>query len=111
MTITFDAATHTYSDEQGVVPGVTTILKPLEDFEHVSQDVLNAAADFGTNVHTAVEYLIAGTLDWKDLDPALEPYVKAADVWLAHVKPEIITTEMVVHHDQMRYAGTADMIC
>jgi hypothetical protein len=109
--ISFEEETHTYRDEHGnIVPGVTRILKPLEDFEHVPQDVLAAAADLGTKVHKAVEWHIAGTLDWKSLDPHLAPYVKAADKWLAQVKPDILATELLLHNDKLGYAGLADIV-
>lgn len=109
--ISFEEETHTYRDQQGnVVPGVTRILKPLEDFEFVPQEVLQAAADFGTKVHKAVEWHIAGTLDWNSLDEALVPYVKAADVWLAQTKPDVLATEALLYHERHGYAGLADIV-
>ena len=110
--VQFDEETHTYRDERGnYLPGVTTILKPVEDFEHVPQDILKAAADFGTNVHKAIELHIAGNLNWKTLDPALVPYVHAADKWLAKYNPAIGGNEVTVYHEQMRYAGRLDLFC
>ena len=109
--IDFDPVEHIYTHNGVAVPSVTQILAPLADFEHVPWDRLQAAADFGRNVHTAVEYLIAGTLDWTDLDDALLPYVKAADKWLALNNPTIIATEQRVYHERLRYAGTVDLVC
>lgn len=107
----FDEETHTYWQDGKEVPSVTSILAPLENFENVPWDKLQAAAEFGRHVHLAVDYLIKGVLDWDSLDEALVPYVKAADVWLAQTNPKIIASEFRVYNERMRYAGTLDLLC
>ena len=53
--LTFDEASHTYRIDGQVVPGVTSVLKPLTDYSMVPPADLQAAADFGKAVHRACE--------------------------------------------------------
>lgn len=109
--IEFDEETHTYTFKGKVVPGVTSILAPLNDFENVPWEKLERAREFGQHVHQAVEWMIEGTLDWSTLDPALLPYVKSAEAWLCHTKPRLIESERVIFHDSRFYAGKLDLHC
>ena len=57
--ISFDEATHTYTNQDGVVlTGVTSVMKAMgvsADYGDVSKSVLDAAAERGTLVHLAIE--------------------------------------------------------
>lgn len=57
--ITFDEATHTYTNDKGVVlTGVTSVMKKMgvaPDFGDIPQATLDAAAKKGTLVHQAIE--------------------------------------------------------
>lgn len=106
--LTFDADTHTYRFKGDVVPSVTGILKPLQDFSSVPAPVLEAASNFGTAVHLACELWDRGTLDEDALDPALEPYL---DAWKWFSLDNDVKWEMIeaqVYHPGLRYAGTLD---
>lgn len=108
--LTFDEATHTYRFGGQVVPGVTSILKPLTNYDSVPASVLDAASQFGKAVHRACELDDLGELDEATLDDALLPYLQAWRKFSADyaVKWEVIETPM--YHQVLRYAGTADRI-
>lgn len=103
-----DEATHTYWLDGQKVPGVTSILAPLCNFDFVRPDVLKAAAAFGTAVHLACELDDLNDLDTDALDPALLPYVQGWRKFSADhaVKWELI--EDLVYHPALRYAGKLD---
>jgi hypothetical protein len=106
--LTFDEATHTYRFNGQVVPGVTTILQPLSDFDAVPPRVLKAASDFGTAVHLACELDDLGELDIERLDASLVPYLMA---WRKFSADHSVTWDLIEHpvyHGTMRYAGTLD---
>ena len=106
--LTFDADSHTYRYNGQLVPGVTTILKPITDFSMVPPQVLAAASAFGTAVHLACELDDLGELDESQLDPALVPYLAA---WRKFSTEHAVTWSLIeaaVYHPVMRYAGTLD---
>ncbi len=106
--LTFDAETHVYRFRGEVVPGVTSILKPLQDFSCVPVAVLEAASSFGTAVHLACELWDKGVLDEDLLDPALVPYLAG---WKQFSADHAVKWEMIeeqVYHPGLRYAGTLD---
>jgi len=103
-----DEATHTYTLNGVVVPGVTSLLEPLSGLHFVDREVLRAAADFGTAVHLACELDDRGTLDEEELDPALAPYLSA---WRRFSKDYAVKWSLIehlVHHPVMGYAGKLD---
>jgi hypothetical protein len=106
----FDAATHTYRLDGELVPSVTTVLKSvgLVEYSHIPQDVLQAAAHRGTAVHTALEYLDRGELDWTSLDPTIKPYVVAYERFLEDSSFIPAHIEYRVFNGLHRYAGTLD---
>lgn len=110
MGLTFDEVSHVYKADGIVVPSVTTIMKPLSDASYfmVSDDVLNKAAEKGTNVHNAIEnWLKFGIVD---VDPDYKGYFDAFLDWFNKEQPKIIDSERRLYHKIMMYAGTADLI-
>jgi hypothetical protein len=109
--LTFDPIKHEYRDIDGrVVPSVTQILAPLNNFDAVHPDVLAAAQQFGTAVHRACELYDLGTLNIASLDPALLPYL---DAWRRFKKDHSTVWHKVeyrLHHQAMGYAGTPDRL-
>jgi hypothetical protein len=106
--LSFDEETHTYRFQGKVVPGVTTILKPITDFSAVPPHVLKAASDFGTAVHLACELDDLGELDESQLDTALVPYLAA---WRKFSDDHGVEWELIeapVYQPVFRYAGTLD---
>jgi hypothetical protein len=110
MSLTFDAETHTYRWNGELVPGVTSILRPLCSFDFVKPDVLAAASAFGTAVHKTCELADLGTLDEEALDPELAPYLAQWRKFCADFGCEWEWIEAPFYHQAMRYAGTVDRI-
>ena len=107
--IEFDAETHTYTRNGIVVPSVTQIIAPLQDFSGIDPEVLDRAAEFGTHVHEAIALELAGDLDRDSLDPALAPYVDAALQWIDEVNGNVIGFEEVVYSERYGFAGMKDL--
>lgn len=108
--LTFDEASHTYRIDGLVVPGVTSVLAPLTNYDSVPAHVLEAAANFGKAVHRACELDDLGDLNESTLDPALLPYL---DAWREFCLGHSVQWEQIeapVHHQALRYAGTPDRI-
>lgn len=106
--LAFDEATHTYQWDGKRVPGVTSILRALHNFDGVSAAVLEAAAERGTAVHLACEYLDKEILDEDSIDPAIAGYVDAWRLFMAEKQPTWRHIETQCYHSLYRYAGTLD---
>jgi hypothetical protein len=110
----FDALAHTYTDREGRrVPNVSSILEPLQlyDFEDnpfITPEILEAARDFGQNVHMACHLFNMGELDEEGLDPALMPYLFGWKSFLQESGCTITHSEEIVYNRQAGYAGTLD---
>ena len=94
------------------LPSVTEILREcrLEDFSYVDAGVLEAAREFGSNVHHACHLHDTGELDWTALDPALVPYLEAWRAFLEDTGAVVIASEQAVVHERLGYAGTPDRV-
>lgn len=110
MSLEFDPATHTYRLDGRVVPSVTQILDLLEDWSGVAPEVLEAARDFGSNVHAACHLYNQDALDWSSLDPSLVPYVEGWARFLDDSGAVVILSEHQVVHRELGYAGTLDVM-
>lgn len=109
----FDQPTHTYRIDGVVIPSVTTVLKPLYNFDGIPREVLNAKAALGTAIHRACELLDNDDLD-EESDAgraALEPmagYLAGYKRFLSDKKAKVIANEQRLCHPVHRYAGTID---
>lgn len=106
----FDEATHTYRVDGVVVPSVTQILAPLNDFSMVSPADLEYARQLGTAVHKATELYDAGDLDESTVPEVVQPYL---DAWIRlrrELPFEILGMEKRVYHPAHRYCGTYDRL-
>lgn len=107
--ITLDSDKHIYTDEEGrVVPGVTSVLQPLQNFAGIPKTTLQAAADFGKHVHLACELYDNGVLDEAMLDENLAPYLVAWKSFLQDTGFKITENEKLVYSEKFKYAGTLD---
>jgi hypothetical protein len=110
----FDAATHIYRDPEGrVVPGVTSVLEPLqlyewEDNPYITAEILEAARDFGQNVHLACHLFDMGELDEAALSLPLVPYLNGWKAFLLETGATITHSEEMVWNIQAGYAGMLD---
>lgn len=109
----FQESTHTYTLDGVRVPSVTQVIRPMYSFYGVPDEVLQAKAELGTNVHRACELLDLDDLD-EDSDEgraALEPiagYLEGYKRFKADKKPVVIANEQRLYHPGHKYAGTID---
>lgn len=110
MSLTFEAATHTYRFGGLVVPSVTQILKiaGLIDYSMIPADVLQVAAARGTAVHKACELYDQEDLDESSLTDEIRAYLDSYKLWLQHTGFQPALIESRVWHPQYQYAGTLD---
>jgi hypothetical protein len=102
---------HIYRRGDGVrVPGVTEVLRFIEELDGIPLDVLARAARFGRNVHMACDLWNSGVLDEAVLDPALRPYLEGWQKFCLDFDAQILHSELLVYHPTMGYAGTLDAI-
>lgn len=109
----FHEPTHTYMLDGMKLPSVTQVLRPMYDFRMIPQEVLEAKAELGTNVHRACELLDNDDLDEDSEDgrSALEPiagYLEGYKHFKSDKKPAVIANEQRLYHPGHRYAGTID---
>lgn len=108
--LTFDDASHTYFWQGKTVPGVTSILSTLHNFDGVPPEILGLAQARGTAVHLACEYHDRGVLDESSLDESIVGYVEAWKLFLAEMCPTWTHIEARCFHPALRYAGTVDRV-
>jgi hypothetical protein len=106
----FDAERHQYMVGGTILPSVTTVLKPLYQFEGVPPDVLENARRRGTAVHLATEEYDTGRLDIAALPDSVLPYVVAWKRFRKDAGVEILKIEHRGYHEDYRYAGTVDRV-
>lgn len=110
MQLDFEKAGHVYRLDGRVVPSVTEILRPLENFTMVPPAVLEAARIFGGHVHEACHLDDIEALEWDSLDPALVPYVLGWRKFLKDTGAVVIASEQPIAHATLGYAGTPDRL-
>jgi len=76
---TFEARGHVYRYEGRIVPSVTQVLSlaGIDELANVPRRCLARAAELGTAVHQACEFLDQDDLDLDSLDPEIVGYVLA----------------------------------
>ena len=108
--LTFDAESHVYRWAGQVVPGVTTILRPLTDWSHVDPAVLQAKAELGTSVHLACELDDKGELDDASVHERVAPYLSAWRRFRAETGASVTHNERQVYDNKRGFAGTLDRV-
>jgi hypothetical protein len=106
----FDAESHIYRFNGRIVPSVTQILSILNDFSMVDPERLEASADFGRNVHAAIDLDNKGELDEEALDGELLPYLNQWRLFLRESGFKVTASEQRIYHKAMGYAGTCDTL-
>jgi hypothetical protein len=107
--LTFEAEGHVYRFAERVVPSVTTVLQEIYPcFDMVNREVLEAASDFGINVHTAVHLFNLHDLDEDSLDSDLVPPLYAYKQFLADTGFVVRGAEIRVYDPLRGYAGQID---
>lgn len=108
--VQFDEASHTYTVDGQVWPGVTSILRPIMNFTGIPQAVLDAKADLGRRVHFACQLNDENDLDEESVEDDVRPYLVAYRRFLADTGATVLENERVVHHPTFRYCGTLDRV-
>jgi hypothetical protein len=88
---------------------VTEVLAPWSDFSRVRPDVLEAAAERGTIVHTACSALATGVW-FPPLPEGCRGYVESFQRWFDAAVEKVLMVEPNLVHPVYRYVGHPDMI-
>ena len=104
----FDPQAHSYTLDGRVLPSVTQILGPYEDWGAVPADVMAAAMDRGTRVHAACALIADGLIGSEDCDEDIQPYLQQFERFLAESGFTLHLSEERVH-SSLGYAGTLDL--
>ena len=105
MTLSFDSASHTYTDAGRVLPSVTQIIRAV--FGDVSYGT-DWHLERGRAVHAC--YAMLAREEKFDPDPRCTPWIEGWLKWYAEVRPVILSVERPVSSCIAAYAGTADLI-
>lgn len=112
-TFSFDPATHTYRVDGVILPSVTEVLRPAEEFaglfDNVPVGALELARDRGSYVHEAMALLVRGDLDWASVDERWEPYIRSGERFLIDSGIVVIGSEIPVYSQRLCVAGTIDL--
>lgn len=110
----FDEDTHTYYLDGLKIPGYSEIAKAtgLVDFSGVRKDILRAASNFGTAVHSMCELWDKGVLNVKKLDPNLKPYLEGYRKFLLKYEPDLYPEwiEQPTYSPKWRFGVTPDRL-
>jgi hypothetical protein len=108
--LTFDEASHTYRFMGDVVPGVTSILRPLASFDGIPPEVLAAKAELGRQVHYACQLDDEDDLDQDSVEPEIEPYLDAWRKFKRDTGCQVLENEKRVFDPINQFAGTLDRV-
>lgn len=105
---------HAYFNERHTrVPSTTQVFSILgcNDFDGVPPDVLEWKRNYGIAVHRAIEFLVAGDLDWDSLDEAIIPAVTGLEMKLKAMQFKYEAAEDMRVHTLfgMQYGLTVDL--
>lgn len=106
--LTFDEDAHLYYYEGARVPGVSSIIQPLQDLSHINDDVLERKSQLGTAVHLCTEFYDHNDLDESTVLPEWMPYLNAWAEFRRVEKFEPLLIEAFIFHPKLRYAGKLD---
>lgn len=108
-TFHFDAATHTYSDSRGEVPGITRLLTlagKIDDEWYTEE-----SSDRGRKVHKLTAEYDLGVIvdeDLPNLVSAYKGYLLGHVEVMQIVRPNWVHIEQAMYHRRLRFGGTPD---
>lgn len=108
----FDEATHTYTLGGRVLPSVTQVLDTIDSEwkEFVDPVALEEAKIRGRHVHRLVELDVRDELDEDSVAPAYQGHLRHWRAFMAETRFKPILAEQRVHHADLGYAGTLDLL-
>lgn len=111
MSLTFHADTHTYVADGRIVPSVSEIFAPIEDFSKVNPATLRQAAMRGTLVHEYAELIDYGEEIYGfEVETELKGYVEAYARFLRDFSPQWTAIEKPLWSEEHGFAGTIDRL-
>lgn len=105
----FDPVGHRYTLDGRILPSVTQILEPYEDWSGINPEVLAAAMERGTRVHAACALMLDGFIGPDDCDEDIRPYLRRFQNFLAESGFVVQLSEARVYSTKLGYAGTLDL--
>lgn len=81
---TFEEAEHLYRDDRGrktMSVTQTFALLGMIDYSRVQAEILERKSQLGIAVHSAIQFLCEGMLDWDTVDEEVIPYVVGYETW------------------------------
>lgn len=112
MSLTFDAASHTYYWCGVRVPSVTQVLEDVGiiDYSHIPEPIRRHALDRGSAVHLASRYSDEGDLAENTISDEIRPYLQAWRSFRTTTGFEPGHIERQYYQQRYRYAGTLDRV-
>ena len=104
-----DEPTHTYWIDKVNYDSVTKIIEFLglsRNYDGIS----SFYAERGKAAHKGVELVDKGTLDDSSVSEIVQPYIRGYREFLRVSGYEPKYTELMLHHPELRYAGTIDKV-
>lgn len=112
---TFDAVKHEYAVGGVVIPSVTKIMEPLNDFSFVDPDYLETKRKIGIAVHLTIALYIQGKLDNETLSDGNRLALSYFREWYDSDERksefgDILFIEEPIYHPIMLYGTTPDLV-
>ena len=108
----FDEPTHTYTLGTQVLPSVTQVLQPLQDFSMITPAVLEHARNRGVAVHRCVQLDIKNDLVEESVSPEIAGYLAAWRKFRSEcqiAEADFGEPERPLFHPALKFAGTPDV--
>lgn len=106
----FDPVGHTYEAMGRRLPSVTQVLGILNNWQGIPAATLEAAREFGANLHAAINLYNRDELDESSVDAALVQYLDGWKAFIDESGAVVVASEQPVHHAVLGYAGTPDVV-
>jgi len=109
MALEFNPELHEYQLDEVVLPSVTQIIAPLQDFSGIDPETLKNKADFGKKIHKMCALYNEDRLDESSLSTIQIMYLKQYTLWLEEMKfSTTIISETPLASKKYGFAGTPD---
>lgn len=106
--LTFEPEGHVYRFQGQIVPSVTQVLKPIENWDFLDDEAKAFYSERGTEVHRTTALNDLDDLVEDSVDPDIVGYLHSWRKLLANEDLKILSVEEQVYHPLLRVAGTMD---
>ena len=110
----FDPIEHKYWLGDEVMPSVTQIIAPLNDFSKVPPDVLSKKAKSGSDIHLTIKLWLDNTLDESTLSEGNKIALDLFEKWFVSEEAcrfgVLKEYENPTYHKKFNYGGTPDLV-